>query len=118
MNKPLGVIWHHKPVLKAFFGFVGKIDKWGECDRQLKSFANMATVSTVGCRFCLDLGYFQANKENLDMEKARQVPNWRESDAFNQLERDVTQYAETMSQTPPTVTDEMSAQDRLGQRLS
>jgi alkylhydroperoxidase family enzyme len=36
------------------------------------------------------------------------VPRWRESDAFTPLERDVMGYAEAMTNTPPTVTDEMS----------
>jgi alkylhydroperoxidase family enzyme len=36
------------------------------------------------------------------------VPRWRESDVFTPLERGVMEYAEAMSQTPPTVTDELS----------
>lgn len=43
------------------------------------------------------------------MTKAREVPRWRESDVFTSLERDVMEYAEAMTQTPPTVTDELSA---------
>jgi alkylhydroperoxidase family enzyme len=115
--EPLGVMWHNKPVLKAFFGFSNKADKkWDACDRQLKSFAHMAAVSVVGCSACLDLGYFQAHNEKLDIGKAREVPRWRESDVFTSLERDVLAYAEAMSQTPPEVTDDMSARllDQLG----
>ena len=50
------------------------------------------------------------------LTKAREVPRWRESDVFNPLERDVLEYAEAMSQTPPTVTDAQSARllDQLG----
>ncbi|MCK9486020.1 MAG: carboxymuconolactone decarboxylase family protein [Dehalococcoidia bacterium] len=112
----LGVMWHNLPVLKTTFGLFGKMEKWDQCDRQLKSFAQMAAVSTVGCSFCLDLGYFQAHNDNLDMEKARQVPGWRTADVFTPLERDVLEYAEAMSQTPPTVTDELSARllEQLG----
>ena len=79
-------------------------------------FAHMATASMVGCSFCLDLGYFEAKNANLDMEKARQVPRWREATIFTQLERDVMEYAEAMSQTPPAVTDELSGRllDQLG----
>ena len=69
----------------------------------------MAVASLVGCSFCLDLGYFLAHNEGLDETKAREVPRWRESDVFTPLERDVMEYAEAMSQTPPTVTDELSA---------
>jgi alkylhydroperoxidase family enzyme len=44
------------------------------------------------------------------------VPRWRESDVFTPLERDVLEYAEAMTNTPPTVTDDLSARllDRLG----
>jgi alkylhydroperoxidase family enzyme len=114
--EPLGVMWHNQPVLRAFFGFAGKAEKWNACDRQLKSFAHMAAVSMVGCSFCLDLGYFQILNEKLDIEKAREVPRWRDSGVFTPLERDVLEYAEAMTETPPSVTDEMSARllDQLG----
>jgi alkylhydroperoxidase family enzyme len=61
-------------------------------------------------------GYFMAHNEGLDVAKAREVPRWRESDVFTPLERDVMEYAEAMSHTQPTVTDELSARllDRLG----
>ena len=50
------------------------------------------------------------------MGKAREVPRWRESGAFTPLERDVLEYAEAMTETPPAVTDEMSGRllDQLG----
>ena len=34
------------------------------------------------------------------MDKAREIPRWRESDVFTPLEREVLEYAEAMSQTP------------------
>jgi alkylhydroperoxidase family enzyme len=76
----------------------------------------MAVAALIGCSFCLDLGYFQAHNEGLDVAKAREIPRWRESEVFTPLERDVLEYAEAMSQTPPTVTDELAARllDRLG----
>jgi alkylhydroperoxidase family enzyme len=44
------------------------------------------------------------------------VPRWRESPVFTLLERDVMEYAEAMSETPPRVTDELSARllEQLG----
>jgi alkylhydroperoxidase family enzyme len=76
----------------------------------------MAVAAQVGCSWCLDLNYFEAQNKDLDMIKASQVPRWRESDVFTPLERDVLEYAEAMTITPPTVTDELSARllDRLG----
>ena len=107
--EPVEVAWHNRKVLNFGFLVSRKAKKWDQCDENLKSFAHMAVASLVGCSFCLDLGYFQAHNEGLDETKAREVPHWRESDVFTPLERDVMEYAEAMSQTPPTVTDEMSA---------
>ena len=112
----IGVYWHNPKVLMSTFGLGGKVQRWDACDQQLKSFAHMAVASMIGCTWCLDFNYFQAHQQDLDMDKAREVPRWRDSDAFTPLERDVLAYAEAMSQTPPTVTDEMVASllDQLG----
>ncbi len=114
--EPVEVAWHNRKVVNFSFLVGRKAQKWDQCDESLKSFAHMAVASLVGCSFCLDLGYFMAHNEGLDVTKAREVPRWRESDVFTPLERDVMEYAEAMSQTPPTVTDELSAGllDRLG----
>ena len=107
--EPVALVWHNRRVLGFSFSVARQIRKWNRCDENLKSFAHMAVASLVGCGFCLDLGYFRAYHEGLDVTKAREVPRWRESEAFTPLERDVMEYAEAMTQTPPTVTDELSA---------
>lgn len=107
--EPVEVAWHHRKVVNLSFAIARKSQKWDRCDENLKSFAHLAVASLVGCGFCLDVGYFQAHNQGLDVEKARQVPRWRESSAFSPLERDVLAYAEAMTQTPPAVTDELSA---------
>jgi alkylhydroperoxidase family enzyme len=107
--EPVEVAWHNRKILNFSFSVGRKAQKWDKCDANLKSFAHMAVASFVGCSFCLDLGYFQAHNDGLDVAKAREVPRWRESDAFTPLEREVMEYAEAMSQTPPAVTDELSA---------
>jgi alkylhydroperoxidase family enzyme len=107
--EPVGVAWHNRKVLNLSFSLGRKMQKLDQCDENLKSFAHMATASLIGCSFCLDFGYFQAHNEGLDVTKAREVPRWRQSDVFTSLERDVMEYAEAMTQTPPTVTNELSA---------
>ena len=78
----LEVMWHNKSVLMSMMGLSKKAKRWKECDEHLKGLAHMATMALVGCRFCLDLGYFMAHHEGLDVDKAREVPRWRESDVF------------------------------------
>jgi AhpD family alkylhydroperoxidase len=107
--EPVEVAWHNRKVVNFSFSVGRQAQKWDRCDETLKSFAHMAVASLVGCSFCLDLGYFQARNKGLDVTRAREVPRWRESAVFTPLERDVLEYAEAMTQTPPTVTDELSA---------
>jgi alkylhydroperoxidase family enzyme len=110
------VLWHNPNVTQDNLEFGGKVGAWDAADASLKSFAHMAVAAQVGCSWCLDTGYFQAHNQKLDTGKASQVPRWRESDVFTPLERDVMEFAEAMTHTPPTVTDDLYASllDRLG----
>jgi alkylhydroperoxidase family enzyme len=112
--EPIGVYFHNRPVLRTFLSVSSKAQKWSSCDENLKSLAHMAVAAQVGCSWCLDFGYFHAHNEGLDERKASQVPVWHTSDVFTQLERDVMGFAEAMTATPPTVTDEQFAR-LLGQ---
>lgn len=114
--EPAEVIWHNRTVLNDITALGRRTQKWDRLDPNLKSFANMAVAALVGCSWCLDYGYFHAHNEGLDEAKASEVPRWRTSTAFTPLERDVMEYAEAMSRTPPVVTDELSARllERLG----
>ena len=114
--EPAEASWHNPQVVVAAGEFGEKVRAWDKAEEGLKTFAHMAVAAQVGCSWCLDINYFQAQNQNLDLTKASQVPRWRESDVFTPLERDVLEYAEAMTTTPPTVTDELSARllDRLG----
>jgi AhpD family alkylhydroperoxidase len=109
--EPAEVMWHNQRVLKDMMGLGRKIQKWDTLDPDLQSFAHMAVAALVGCSWCLDLNYFHAHNRGLDDAKASEVPRWRESSVFTPLERDVMEYAEAMSETPPQVSDELV--DRL-----
>ena len=114
--EPVEVTWHNPSVAQAALEFGARIATWDAADESLKTFAHMAVAAQVGCSWCLDINYFQALNHNLDIAKASQVPRWRESNVFTPLERDVLEYAEAMTNTPPTVTDELSARllEQLG----
>ena len=107
--EPVGVYFHNRAVLKTFLAVSSKAQKWSACDENLKSFAHMAVAAQVGCSWCLDFGYFHAHNEGLDERKASQVPVWRTSGVFTPLERDVLEFAEAMTASPPTVTDDQFA---------
>ncbi|MBS2939729.1 carboxymuconolactone decarboxylase family protein [Nocardioides sp. J2M5] len=103
------VLFHHRPLTRAVFGFEQKVARWDALDPHLRTYAEMASAGAIGCSWCLDFGYFLAHTQGLDEAKVREVPRWRESGVFTDLERDVMAYAEAMTATPPQVTDEMVA---------
>jgi alkylhydroperoxidase family enzyme len=103
------VMWNHPAVFEDLMGMGRKSEKWDRLDPHLATFAVMAAAAEIGCSLCLDLNYFMAHDKGLSVEKAREVPRWRAADVFTPLERRVMEYAEAMSSTPPTVTDELSA---------
>jgi alkylhydroperoxidase family enzyme len=93
---PVEVLWHSPELAEANQEFAARVAEWDAVDASLKTFAHMAVAAQVGCSWCLAVNYFL--------------------EVFTPLERDVLEYAEAMTNTPPTVTDELSASllDRLG----
>ena len=110
------VLWHNRRVMRSVLSFEQRVRRWDALDRHLSTYATLASAGVIGCSWCLDFGYFMAHHDDLDLEKVREVPRWRDSTAFSPLERDVMAYAEAMSVTPPTVDDELVARllDALG----
>ena len=79
-----------------------------QIDRELKDLAVMAVAATIGCAWCMDLGYWVATVNRaVSAEKAHDTANWRGSKVFSELELIVMKYAEAMTATPPRVTDAM-----------
>jgi alkylhydroperoxidase family enzyme len=117
MPEPIEVDYNNPPVARANREYAAKLSTLAAVDAvdaSLKTFAHMAVAAQVGCSWCLDVNYFLALNQQLDPAKASQVPVWREAEVFTPLERDVLAYAEAMTSTPTTVTDELYAR-LLGQ---
>ncbi len=114
--EPVEVTYNNPTVAMASQELSANVATWDAVDASLKTFAHMAVAAQAGCSWCLDVNYFLAMTHDLDLAKASQVPRWRESEVFTPLERDVLEYAEAMTDTPTTVTDELSARllERLG----
>jgi alkylhydroperoxidase family enzyme len=101
---------HNGKVLRTYFRLEMGVEKWNALDPALKLLAVMVSSARIGCAWCVDFGYWEAERLKLPAAKIRKVPEWREHpEAFGALERDVMAYAEAMTATPPEVTDELAA---------
>ena len=102
------LMWNHPAVFMDLMRMGNKAEHWDRVDPHLATLAAMAAAAEIGCSMCLDLNYFLAHDKGLAVDKAREVPRWRDAKVFTPAERRVMEYAEAMCQTPPAVTDEMS----------
>ncbi len=105
--EPMLAMLHQRKVLTAVTRFGMASQKWSTLDDGLKELANLSVASQIGCSWCMDFGYYMSRTNGMPIEKLEQVTRWRESEVYTPLERKVLEYAEAMTATPPTVTDEM-----------
>ena len=114
---PVAAMGHNMKVGRSYGLFELGVGRWRTMDHGLKDLAVMAAAASIGCTWCVDFGYWEATvNHKVPAEKIRAVPGWRDSDVFTELERLVLEYAEAMTDTPPSVTDGLVA--RLSAHLS
>jgi alkylhydroperoxidase family enzyme len=113
MVEPMGAAAHHSGVLISM-GALETAVQMGlkKLDPGLRWLALQMTATTIGCSWCIDYGYYEGMNEGVDPAKVRAVGHWRESGLFDERERAVLEYAETVSLTPAAVTDELAARLR------
>ena len=98
---------HNMQVARGFVRLEQSALKWRRLERNLKDLAEMAAAVELGCAWCMDFGYWILHGHGIPRAKIEAVPQWRESDLFDPLERLVMEYAEAMTRTPPSVDDEL-----------
>jgi alkylhydroperoxidase family enzyme len=106
---PGAAMAHNPRVLLSTLRHEQSLARWQRLDPTLKALAEMASAATVGCSWCMDFGYWMSTRRGIDPAKLRDVPRWRDSTVYTDVERQVLAYSEAMSTTPPAVTDEMVA---------
>lgn len=67
------------------------------------------TAWTLGCSWCVDFGVMLQRLDGLDVERLRDISEFETSAAFTEVEREVIRYADAITATPTTVTDEQVA---------
>jgi alkylhydroperoxidase family enzyme len=106
---PAAAMGHNMPVLMTDARHEMSLQKWHRLDPTLKALAEMTAAVSIGCSWCVDFGYWISTSAGVDAVKLENVPRWRDSDVYTDLERAVMTYAEAATATPPAVTDEMVA---------
>jgi alkylhydroperoxidase family enzyme len=110
--EPTQALAVHRGALMAAGALETAVAKgWKTLDPHLKWLALQSTSMAIGCSWCIDYGYFEGVQGGVAPAKVHDVGCWRDSDAYDERERLVLEYAEAVNRTPSTVSDE------LGERL-
>ncbi|WP_353511092.1 carboxymuconolactone decarboxylase family protein [Intrasporangium sp.] len=107
MLEPLLATMHNRKVLTSMGLLELTVPRWSSLDPDVRDLAELAVSAQIGCSWCIDFGYFLSHNRGMDRAKLEGLADWRASDAYSPLERQVLGFAEAMTTTPPTVTDEM-----------
>lgn len=109
LPEPVELMAHHPGLLRGYGALEWEMDRASSVDDRLKELAWIKTAALVGCEWCLDIGSMLGARSGITEEQLRDLPSYRESSAFSEVEKLVLDYAVALSQTPAFVSDELFA---------
>ncbi|MFC9892304.1 carboxymuconolactone decarboxylase family protein [Nocardia sp. NPDC127579] len=80
-----------------------------QLDPRLKELAELKTAGLINCEFCLDIGSALARSAGLTEQQLADLPRYRASSAYSELEKSVLAFAEAMTVTPAVDLDQVRA---------
>jgi len=105
--EPVLVAAHNPAVLRGYVASEWELGRARRVDERLRALAEIKMGALVGCEYCLDIGSMISRKAGVTEDQLRDLPRYRESEHFDELERLVLDYATAMAQTPVDVTDDL-----------
>jgi AhpD family alkylhydroperoxidase len=100
---PVALSAHHPRLLLGYGAFETAIERSHLVDEALKNLAVMKAAALVGCEWCIDFGSALSLRHGVTEAQLRELPRFRESEAFSRLEKLVLEYAEAITRTPSEV---------------
>jgi len=108
--EPVEAAAHHSGVLVAWGALETAAERsWHRLDTGLRWLAVQATAGRIGCSWCTDFGYYEGVQQGVEPAKVRDVPRWRTSEAYDERERVVLEFAEAATEAPASIPDELVA---------
>jgi AhpD family alkylhydroperoxidase len=110
--EPLELYAHAPGLMFAYGELEAASAQQDRVDWRLKVLAGLKAATLTHCEFCIDLASQVARLSGLSDVQLLDLPHYRESDLFTNLEKLVLDYATGMSRTPVEVPDALFARLR------
>jgi 4-carboxymuconolactone decarboxylase len=109
---PVKAFAHHPLILAGYGGMEMAVERSKAADLRLKDLGVIRAAMLAGCEWCLDFGSHEVKRSGISDDDLRDLPRYRESERFSELDKLVLDYATGISRTPVDVSDEVVAQLR------
>jgi AhpD family alkylhydroperoxidase len=111
--EPLTIMAHHPRLLMAS----GRHELAAErsstaLPESVRELAVYRVAQRLGCSWCVDFGTMLQRLHGLDVERLKEIDSYATSPAYSHAERLAVAYADAMSSSPVSVTDEQVAELR------
>lgn len=106
---PTRVYAHHPGILAGYGALELATEKADRVPSKLKALAGTKAAAMAGCEFCMDIASMISRQTGVTERQLRELPNHATSDAFDEVERLVLDFAVGMTRTPVDVPDELFA---------
>ncbi|MBB5856252.1 carboxymuconolactone decarboxylase family protein [Amycolatopsis umgeniensis] len=109
--EPLAVSAHHPALLRASGLHEMLVEKASKAlPSNVRELAVYRVATRLGCAWCIDFGTMLQMHDGLDIERLKNIDDYAKSPAFTGQERLALAYADAMTESPVTVTDEQVAE--------
>jgi alkylhydroperoxidase family enzyme len=113
LPEPVALMAHSPVLMHGYGGFELAFSRAKHAPERLQALAELKASALAGCEWCMDFGSWTATRESGITEKQlRELPTFRDSDAFSEEEKLVLEYAEAITRTPVDVPDGLFARMR------
>src|SRR3954470_15060708 len=111
--EPFTVLARHGKLFRASARHELSVEKASKVlPANVRELAVYRTAQQLGCSWCIDFGTMLQRLGGLDIERLRQIDDYASSPAYTTPERLAIAYADAMTTSPSSVTDEQVAELR------
>lgn len=108
--EPFTVVAHHRKLLVASAVQELAAEKASTVlPASIRDLAVYRVAWTVGCSWCIDFGSMLMRLQDLDVDRLQHIEEYETSPLYSDDDRATIAYADAMTSTPTTVTDEQVA---------
>lgn len=107
--EPVQVFAHKPGLLNAYGKLEQATAKLHGLPERLNHLAQLKAATMVNCEYCIDLGSQVARRAGFSDDELLDLPRYRDSDLFSELDKLVLDYVVGMSRTPVDVPDKLFA---------